>query len=113
MKLIVGLGNPGGKYARNRHNIGFMAVEQIAADHGFGPWKSKHQGSISEGRFGGTRAVLLRPETFMNKSGDSVAAAMRFHKIEPEDVVVFHDELDPAPGKVTFKTGGGNGGHNG
>ena len=77
MKLIVGLGNPGAKYARNRHNIGFMAVEQIAADHGFGPWKGQHQGSISEGRFGSTRAVLLRPETFMNKSGDSVAAAMR------------------------------------
>ncbi len=113
MKLIVGLGNPGGKYARNRHNIGFMAVEQIAADHGFGPWKGKHQGSISEGRFGSARAILLRPETFMNKSGDSVAAAMRFHKIDPEDVVVFHDELDLAPGKVKFKMGGGHAGHNG
>ncbi|KEJ88029.1 aminoacyl-tRNA hydrolase [Sulfitobacter donghicola] len=113
MKLIVGLGNPGAKYARNRHNIGFMAVEQIAADHGFGPWKSKHQGSISEGRFGSTRAVLLRPETYMNKSGDSVAAAMRFYKIEPEDVVVLHDELDLAPGKVKYKMGGGHAGHNG
>ena len=82
MKLIVGLGNPGAKYARNRHNIGFMAVERMAAEHGFGPWKSKFQGSVSEGRFGSARAVLLRPETFMNKSGDSVAAAMRLDKIE-------------------------------
>ncbi len=113
MKLIVGLGNPGAKYARNRHNIGFMAVEQIVADHDFGPWKSKHQGSLSEGRFGSTRAVLLRPETFMNKSGDSVAAAMRFYKLEPEDVIVMHDELDLAPGKVKFKMGGGHAGHNG
>lgn len=113
MKLIVGLGNPGAKYARNRHNIGFMAVEQMAADHGFGPWKSKHQGSISEGRFGSARAVLLRPETFMNKSGDSVAAAMRFYKIEPTDVIVLHDELDLAPGKVKYKMGGGHAGHNG
>lgn len=113
MKLIVGLGNPGAKYARNRHNIGFMAVERIAADHDFGPWKSKHQGSLSEGRFGSTRAVLLRPETFMNKSGDSVAAAMRFYKLEPEDVIVMHDELDLAPGKVKCKMGGGHAGHNG
>jgi len=113
MKLIVGLGNPGAKYARNRHNIGFMAVERMAADHGFGPWKSKFQGSLSEGRFGSARAVLLRPETFMNKSGDSVAAAMRFYKIEAEDVVVLHDELDLAPGKVKFKMGGGHAGHNG
>jgi peptidyl-tRNA hydrolase, PTH1 family len=113
MKLIVGLGNPGAKYARNRHNIGFMAVERMAADHGFGPWKSKFQGSLSEGRFGSARAVLLRPETFMNKSGDSVAAAMQFYKIEAEDVVVLHDELDLAPGKVKFKIGGGHAGHNG
>lgn len=113
MKLIVGLGNPGAKYAQNRHNIGFMAVERIAADHDFGPWKSKHQGSLSEGRFGSTRAVLLRPETFMNKSGDSVAAAMRFYKLEAEDVIVLHDELDLAPGKVKVKMGGGHAGHNG
>ncbi|KIN73570.1 aminoacyl-tRNA hydrolase [Sulfitobacter guttiformis] len=113
MKLIVGLGNPGAKYARNRHNIGFMAVEQIAADHDFAPWKGKFQGSLAEGRFGSTRAVLLRPETFMNKSGDSLVAAMRFYKIEPQDVIVFHDELDLAPGKVKFKMGGGHAGHNG
>lgn len=113
MKLIVGLGNPGANYARNRHNIGFMAVERIAADHDFAPWKSKYQGSVTEGRFGSTRAVLLRPETFMNKSGDSVAAAMRFYKIQAEDVIVLHDELDLAPGKVKFKMGGGHAGHNG
>ena len=113
MKLIVGLGNPGSKYAKNRHNIGFMAVEQMAADHGFPAWKAKHQGTLTEGRFGSTRAVLLKPETFMNKSGDSVAAAMRFYKLEPEDVIVLHDELDLAPGKVKFKIGGGHAGHNG
>ena len=113
MKLIVGLGNPGAKYARNRHNIGFMALDQIASDHGFGPWKSKHQGSISEGRFGSERAILLKPETFMNNSGQSVQAAMRFHKIDIADVIVFHDEIDLAPGKVKCKTGGGHAGHNG
>ena len=113
MKLIVGLGNPGAKYAGNRHNIGFMVLDQIAADHGFSPWKSKHQGSVSEGRFGSARAVLLKPETYMNKSGDSVGAAMRFHKLEPEDVIVLHDELDLAPGKVRWKVGGGHAGHNG
>ena len=113
MKLIVGLGNPGAKYARNRHNIGFMVLDEIAADHGFAPWKSKHQGVVSEGRFGSTRAVLLKPETYMNKSGDSVGAAMRFYKLTPEDVIVFHDEIDLAPGKVRWKQGGGHAGHNG
>ncbi len=113
MKLIVGLGNPGAKYARHRHNIGFMAVDRIAADHDFAPWKGKHQGSVSEGRFGSDRAVLLKPETFMNKSGDSVQAAMRFYKLEPGDVIVLHDEIDLAPGKVKFKQGGGHAGHNG
>lgn len=113
MKLIVGLGNPGAKYARNRHNIGFMALDRIAADHGFAPWKGKHQGSLSEGRFGAERAVLLKPETFMNNSGQSVQAALRFYKLEPSDVVVLHDEIDLAPGKVKHKVGGGHAGHNG
>lgn len=113
MKLITGLGNPGGKYARNRHNIGFMALDQIASDHGFSPWKGKHQGAISEGRFGSEKVILLKPETFMNNSGQSVQAAMRFYKLEPADVIVFHDEIDLAPGKVKFKTGGGHAGHNG
>jgi PTH1 family peptidyl-tRNA hydrolase len=113
MKLIVGLGNPGAKYARHRHNIGFMALDRIAEDHAFSPWKSKHQGSISEGRFGSDRAVLLKPETFMNLSGQSVQAAMQFFKLEPADVIVLHDEIDLAPGKVKHKVGGGHAGHNG
>lgn len=113
MKLIVGLGNPGPKYARHRHNIGFMALDRIASDHGFGPWKGKHQGSVTEGRFGSDRAALLKPETFMNNSGQSVQAAVRFYKLEPSDVVVLHDEIDLAPGKVKHKVGGGHAGHNG
>jgi PTH1 family peptidyl-tRNA hydrolase len=113
MKLLVGLGNPGAKYARNRHNIGFMAMDQIASDHGFGGWKSKFQGQIAEGRFGSERVTLLKPETFMNLSGQSVGEAMRYLKLEPADVIVFHDEIDLAPGKVRLKTGGGHAGHNG
>lgn len=113
MKLITGLGNPGAKYARNRHNIGFMALDQIAADHGFSPWKGKHHGAISEGRFGSDKVILLKPETFMNNSGQSVQAAMRFYKLEPADVIVMHDEIDLAPGKVKYKVGGGHAGHNG
>ena len=113
MKLLVGLGNPGAKYARNRHNIGFMAMDQIASDHGFGGWKSKFQGQIAEGRFGADRVTLLKPETFMNLSGQSVGEAMRYLKLNPADVIVFHDEIDLAPGKVRLKTGGGHAGHNG
>jgi len=113
MKLVVGLGNPGVKYARNRHNIGYLAVERIAEDHGFGPWKSRFQGLVSEGRMGGEKVLLLKPETFMNLSGQSVGEAMRFYKLDPCDVTVFHDELDLAPGKVRAKQGGGHAGHNG
>ena len=113
MKLFVGLGNPGAKYAGNRHNIGYMAVDRIAADHGFCPWRSKFQGVMSEGRLGREKVILLKPETFMNLSGQSVGEAMRFHKLEPADVIVFHDELDLAPGKFRLKTGGGHAGHNG
>ncbi|GLK63370.1 aminoacyl-tRNA hydrolase [Paracoccus kondratievae] len=113
MKLIVGLGNPGTKYAANRHNVGFMAVDRIAADHGFSPWRDRFQGQISEGRLGGLRITLLKPATFMNLSGQSVGEAMRYLKIAPEDVIVLHDELDLAPGKVRLKTGGGHAGHNG
>lgn len=113
MKLIVGLGNPGTKYAGNRHNIGFMALDRIAADHGFSPWRSKFQGQVSEGRFGSDKVILLKPETFMNLSGQSVGEAMRFHKLDPADVIVFHDEIDLAPAKVRVKTGGGHAGHNG
>ncbi|WP_171173466.1 aminoacyl-tRNA hydrolase [Ruegeria sp. HKCCD8929] len=113
MKLFVGLGNPGGKYARNRHNIGFMAVDRIAGDHGFGPWKSKFQGQIAEGRLGSEKVLLLKPGTFMNRSGQSVGEAMRFYKLDSTDVTVLHDELDLAPGKVRVKAGGGHAGHNG
>lgn len=113
MKLFVGLGNPGAKYAGNRHNIGFMAVERIAEDHGFAPWRGKFQGSVSEGKLGSEKVILLRPETFMNLSGQSVGEAMRFYKLTPDDVIVFHDELDLAPGKCRVKKGGGHAGHNG
>ena len=113
MKLFVGLGNPGAKYARNRHNIGYMAVEMIAEEHGFPPWRGKFQGSMTQGALGREKVVLLKPETFMNLSGQSVGEAMRFFKLAPEDVTVFHDELDLAPGRVKLKQGGGHAGHNG
>jgi len=113
MKLFVGLGNPGAKYAQNRHNIGFLALDHIAADHGFAPWRNKFQGQLSEGRLGSEKVVLLKPETFMNLSGQSVGEAMRFFKLDSTDVVVFHDEIDLAPSKVRLKSGGGHAGHNG
>jgi PTH1 family peptidyl-tRNA hydrolase len=113
MKLVAGLGNPGAKYARNRHNVGWMALDAIAAAHGFALWRAKFQGQIAEGRLGSERALLLKPETYMNLSGDSVRAAMAFHKLDPSDVIVFHDELDLAPGKVRARVGGGAAGHNG
>ncbi|MCG6901050.1 MAG: aminoacyl-tRNA hydrolase [Rhodobacter sp.] len=113
MKLFVGLGNPGAKYAGHRHNIGYMAVDRIAADHGFGPWRSRFNGVLAEGQLGGDKLLLLKPETFMNLSGQSVAAAMNFYKLQPADIYVFHDELDLAPGKLRVKTGGGHAGHNG
>ena len=113
MKLFVGLGNPGAKYAGNRHNIGFMAVDRIAEDHGFAPWRGKFQGKVSEGRLGREKVIFLKPETFMNLSGQSVGEAMRFYKLAPDDVTVFHDELDLAPGKCRVKVGGGHAGHNG
>ena len=111
--LVVGLGNPGAKYAGNRHNIGFVAVDRAADDHGFGAWRTKFQGSIAEGRLGGKRITLLKPATFMNESGRSVGEAVRFLKIDPCDVIVIHDELDLAPGKCRIKMGGGHAGHNG
>lgn len=113
MKLFVGLGNPGASYARNRHNIGFLAVNAIADRHGFGPWREKFQGYVSEGRLGNEKVLLLKPDTFMNLSGQSVVEAARFYKIVPADVVVLHDELDLAPGKLRVKEGGGHAGHNG
>ena len=113
MQIFVGLGNPGTNYAHNRHNIGFMALDQIATENSFGPWKSKFQGRISEGRLGHEKVILLKPETFMNLSGQSVGEAMRFFKLESTDITVFHDELDLAPGKCRVKSGGGHAGHNG
>ena len=113
MQIFVGLGNPGAKYEKNRHNIGFMAVDEIANAHGFAPWRSKFQGQMTEGRLGSQKVILLKPETFMNLSGQSVGDAMRFHKLSATDVIVFHDELDLAPGKCRVKTGGGHAGHNG
>jgi PTH1 family peptidyl-tRNA hydrolase len=113
MKLFVGLGNPGSKYAKNRHNVGFMAVERIADRHGFGPWKKKFQGIAADGELSGERVLLLKPDTYMNESGRAVGEAARFLKIGLDDIYVFHDELDLAPQKVKVKAGGGNAGHNG
>lgn len=113
MRLFVGLGNPGPKYAGNRHNIGFMAIDAIARVHRFGPWRARFQGEASEGAIGAEKVLLLKPMTYMNESGRSVGEAMRFHKIDLADVSVFHDELDLPPAKLRVKRGGGNAGHNG
>ena len=118
MQLWAGLGNPGPKYAGNRHNIGFMAVDRIAQRWRFGPWRKRFSGEVSEGVIpladgGEARILLLKPQTFMNDSGRSVAEAMKFYKIALEDIVVFYDEIDLAPGRMRMKTGGGAAGHNG
>ncbi|WP_112874013.1 aminoacyl-tRNA hydrolase [Paracoccus endophyticus] len=113
MLLMVGLGNPGAQYAANRHNIGFMALDRIAADHGFSPWRARFQGLAAEGRLGEARVTLLKPQTFMNLSGQSVGEAMRYLKLTPAEVIVLHDELDLPPGRCRVKTGGGHAGHNG
>jgi peptidyl-tRNA hydrolase, PTH1 family len=113
MLLIAGLGNPGPKYQNNRHNAGYMAADAIHRRHSFSPWTRKFQAEIASGTIGGEKVVLLKPQTFMNLSGQSVGEAMRFHKLAPSDVLVLYDELDLAPGKVRVKTGGGAGGHNG
>ncbi|MEQ8306468.1 MAG: aminoacyl-tRNA hydrolase [Hoeflea sp.] len=113
MLLIAGLGNPGPQYAKNRHNVGFMAADAIARRHSFSGFSKKFRGEIAEGMLAGEKALILKPMTFMNLSGDSVGEAMRFYKLSPSDIIVIHDELDLAPGKLKLKTGGGNGGHNG
>ncbi len=113
MQLWVGLGNPGGLYVMQRHNVGFMAVDIIAEVHGFSPWKTRFRGLTAEGRIGSARVLLLKPQTFMNESGRSIGEAANFFKLEPEAVTAFHDELDLAPFKVKVKTGGGTAGHNG
>ena len=113
MILVVGLGNPGLQYCQNRHNIGFMAADELVRRHCFGPWRTKFQGQLAEGSMDGVKVLVLKPMTYMNLSGQSVAAAARFLKIPVEDVIVIHDELDVAPGRVKVKRGGGAGGHNG
>ena len=113
MLLIVGLGNPGSQYSKNRHNIGFMAVDEIVRRHGFGAFRAKFQGELAEGKVGTQKVLALKPMTFMNESGRSVAQAVKFYKIAPEDFIVLHDELDLAAGKLRVKSGGGHGGHNG
>jgi len=113
MKMLVGLGNPGGDYAHHRHNIGFMAVDRIADHYRLPPWRKKFAALITEGDVGGERVLLLKPQTYMNDSGRAVQEAAHFHKVDLGDIVVLHDELDLAPGKLRVKTGGGNAGHNG
>jgi peptidyl-tRNA hydrolase, PTH1 family len=113
MRLFVGLGNPGAKYAHNRHNIGFMAIGEIARRHGFAPWRRRFQGETTEGTLDGERVVLLRPATFMNESGRAVQEAVSFFKLPPNETTVFQDELELPPAKVRVKVGGGIAGHNG
>jgi peptidyl-tRNA hydrolase, PTH1 family len=113
MFLLVGLGNPGSKYAGNRHNIGFMAVDEIVRRHNFSSWRKRFKGEVSEGTIGTEKIVVLKPLTFMNESGQSVGEAMRFLDLEPDRVIVVYDELDLEPGKVRVKNGGGAAGHNG
>jgi PTH1 family peptidyl-tRNA hydrolase len=111
--LIAGLGNPGNQYARNRHNAGFIVLDALHAEHGFGPWKAKFEGLLSEGALGGRKTYLLKPQTYMNLSGDSVGPALRFFKLPLSALVVVHDEIDLAAGKLKVKTGGGDAGQNG
>ena len=113
IRLIVGLGNPGTRYERNRHNIGFMAADEIVRRHGFGPYRAKFESAIAEGGVAADRVYLLKPQTYMNASGDAVGAAQRFYKIDPPEIAVIYDEIDLAPGKLRVKQGGGSAGHNG
>ena len=113
MLLLVGLGNPGQKHARNRHNIGFMVVDALVRHHSFGTFRKRFHGHLAEGMLGAQRSLALKPSTYMNDSGLAVSAAVRFYKLAPGNVVVFHDEIDLRPGKVRTKRGGGNAGHNG
>ena len=114
MHVVAGLGNPGPQYALNRHNIGFMAADAIVDRHpGFGPWQRKFNAQVAEGRAGGRKLLVIKPQTFMNRSGQSVGEALRFYKLDARALTVFYDELDLAPGKVRVKRGGGSGGHNG
>jgi PTH1 family peptidyl-tRNA hydrolase len=113
MYLIVGLGNPGPKYANHRHNIGFLVADEIARRHGLSAWRKRFQAETADGSIAGEKVVVIKPMTYMNESGNAVGAAMRFFNIDPSTVIVVHDELDLAPGKVRVKLGGGTAGHNG
>jgi peptidyl-tRNA hydrolase, PTH1 family len=113
MRLVVGLGNPGSRYARNRHNVGFMAIDAIARRHGIAGFRNRFKGELAEGSIGGERRLLLKPQTFMNDSGEAVAEAARFFKILPSEIIVIHDEIDLRPGKLRVKCGGGTAGHKG
>jgi peptidyl-tRNA hydrolase, PTH1 family len=113
MYIIAGLGNPGSKYANNRHNVGFMAADAIARRHSFSPWSKKFQAEIAEGKLAGEKVLLIKPQTFMNLSGQAVGEAMRFYKLEPSALTVLYDEIDLVAGKLRIKIGGGAGGHNG
>lgn len=113
MRLLVGLGNPGSGYTNNRHNLGFMTADSIVARHNLGAWRTKFQGQLAQGQLAGDKVVVLKPSTFMNESGRSVSEAMSFYKLELDDVIVFYDEIELAPGKVRVKKGGGHAGHNG
>lgn len=113
MHILVGQGNPDAKYLRNRHNFGFMVLDAIASDYGFGPWRGKFQSQVSEGRIAGDKVLLMKPETYYNETGRAVQAAIKFYKLTAEDVTVFHDEIDLAPGRLRVKRGGGHSGNNG
>src|ERR1043166_5347756 len=113
MLLVVGLGNPGSEYARQRHNVGFMAVDTIHGRHRFSPWRRRFRGEVAEGTLAGEKVLLLKPLTYMNDSGAAVQEAAHFYKLEPKDIVVIHDEVDLPPAKVRLKAGGGTAGHNG
>lgn len=113
MLLIAGLGNPGSRYAKNRHNIGFMAVDEIARVHRFGPWRKRFHAEVADGDIAGVKCLLMKPQTFMNESGRAVGEAATFFKLDPAAIVVFYDEIDLAPGRFRMKTGGGAAGHNG
>ena len=113
MRLLVGLGNPGPKYEKNRHNIGFMAVDEVVRRHSFSGFRSRFQGLVAEGTVDGRKLLILKPLTYMNRSGEAVGQALRFYKFAPEEVAVLYDEIDLEPGKLRVKLGGGHGGHNG
>lgn len=113
MLILSGQGNPGAKYAKNRHNAGFMVIDRIHAAYGFGPWRAKFDSEISEGTIGGQKVLLMKPQTFYNETGRAASKALTFYKLQPEDVTVFHDEIDLAPGRLRVKRGGGHSGNNG